>query len=37
MARSTNAEAIYAFEINRVEPLRIPWLSRLTGPLRYDF
>ena len=37
MAWSTNAENIYAFEINRVEPLRIPWLSRLTGPFRYDF
>ena len=37
MAWSTNAEAIYAFEINRVEPLRIPWLSRLTGPFRYGF
>jgi hypothetical protein len=37
MAWSTNAEAIYAFEINRVEPLHIPWLSRLTGPFRYDF
>jgi hypothetical protein len=37
MAWSTNAENIYAFEINRTEPLRIPWLSRLTGPLRYDF
>lgn len=37
MAWSTNAENIYAFEINRIEPLRIPWLSRLTGPFRYDF
>lgn len=32
-----NAEDIYDFEINRVEPLRIPGLSRLTGPFRYDF
>jgi hypothetical protein len=32
-----NAENIYDFEINRVEPLRIPLLSRLTGPFRYDF
>lgn len=37
MSWSTNAENIYAFEINRVEPLRIPWLSTLTGPIRYDF
>ncbi len=34
---STNAENIYTFEINRVEPLRIPGISRLIGPLRYDF
>ena len=34
---STNAENIYTFEINRVEPLRIPGISRLTGPFRYDF
>ena len=32
-----NAEDIYDFEINRVEPLRIPLLSKLTGPFRYDF
>jgi hypothetical protein len=37
MLWSNNAENIYAFEINRVEPLRIPLLSRLTGPFRYDF
>ena len=37
MSWSTNAENIYAFEINRVEPLRIPLLSRVTGPFRYDF
>lgn len=37
MAFSTNAEAPYTFEINRVEPLRIPLLSRLTGPFRYEF
>lgn len=37
MAWSTNAEAPYTFEINRVEPLRIPLLSRLTGPFRYEF
>ncbi len=37
MSWSTNAEAPYAFEINRVEPLRIPLVSRLTGPFRYEF
>ena len=37
MIWSTNAENTYAFEINRVEPLRIPGLSRLIGPIRYDF
>ena len=37
MAYSNNAENIYAFRINRVEPLNIPLLSRLTGPFRYEF
>jgi len=37
MEWSNNAENIYAFEINRVEPLRVPLLSSLTGPFRYDF
>lgn len=37
MSWSTNAEAPYTFEINRVEPLRIPLLSRITGPFRYEF
>lgn len=36
-AYSNNAENIYAFQINRVEPLYIPLLSRITGPFRYDF
>lgn len=36
-AWSTNADNIYAFQIDRTEPLRIPGLSRLTGPFRYDF
>ncbi len=36
-AWSNNAENIYAFEIDRVEPLRVPLLSRLTGPFRYQF
>jgi Capsule assembly protein Wzi len=37
MAWSNNAENIYSFRINRVEPLRIKFLSRLLGPVRYDF
>ena len=37
MLWSNNAENIYNFEINRVEPLSIPLLSRVTGPFRYDF
>jgi hypothetical protein len=37
MAYSNNADNIYAFEINRVAPLDIPGLSRLTGPFRYEF
>lgn len=37
MAYSNNAENIYSFRINRVEPLDIPLLSRLLGPFRYDF
>ena len=36
-AWSNNAENIYSFRINRVEPLRVPLLSRLLGPGRYDF
>lgn len=37
MAYSNNAENIYAFHIDRIEPLHIPLLSRLTGPFRYEF
>jgi hypothetical protein len=37
MAYSNNAENIYSFRINRIEPLRIPLLSMLTGPFRYEF
>jgi hypothetical protein len=37
MAWSNNAQDIYSFRINRVEPLHIPLLSKVTGPLRYDF
>jgi hypothetical protein len=37
MAWSNNAENIYSFRINRVEPLHIPLLSRVLGPVRYDF
>ena len=34
---SANAEDTYSFQIDRVEPLWIPGLSRLTGKFRYDF
>jgi Capsule assembly protein Wzi len=34
---SNNSENIYAFQIDRTEPLYIPLLSRLTGPFRYEF
>lgn len=34
---SNNAEPVYAFFIDRVEPLYVPVLSRLTGPFRYEF
>lgn len=37
MAISNNAENIYSFRINRVEPLVVPFLSRFTGPFRYEF
>jgi hypothetical protein len=37
MAYSNNAENIYSFRVNRVEPLHVPGLSRITGPFRYDF
>ena len=37
MAWSNNAENIYSLRINRVEPLNIPLVSRLLGPVRYDF
>jgi len=37
MAWSNNAEDLYAFHIDRVDPLHIPLLSRLTGPFRYQF
>ena len=37
MAWSNNAENIYSFRINRVEPLYIPLVSKVLGPLRYDF
>lgn len=37
MAWSNNAENIYSFRVNRVEPLKIPLVSRLLGPVRYDF
>jgi hypothetical protein len=37
MLWSNNAENIYSFRINRIEPLHIPFVSRLIGDIRYDF
>ena len=37
MAWSNNAEDGYTLRVNRVEPLNIKWLSKLLGPVRYDF
>ncbi len=34
---SNNAENMYSFRINRVEPLWIPGVSRIFGNIRYDF
>jgi len=36
-AYSNNAENIYAFRVDRADPLRVPLLSRATGPFRYQF
>jgi len=37
MSYSNNAENIYALHINRIEPLNVPLLSKITGPFRYEF
>jgi hypothetical protein len=37
MAWSNNAENMWSFRINRVEPLYIPYISRIAGLIRYDF
>ncbi len=37
MAWSNNAEDIYGFRINRVEPMYIPYLDKIIGPIRYDY
>jgi hypothetical protein len=37
MAWSNNAENIWSFRIDRVEPLYIPYISRVAGLIRYDF
>ena len=37
MLWSNNAPDIYQFQIDRVEPMHVWLLSRLTGPFRYDF
>jgi Capsule assembly protein Wzi len=36
MALSNNAEPIYGLRINRVTPLRVPLLSDVLGPFRYE-
>jgi hypothetical protein len=33
---SDNSEPIYMLRINRIEPLIIPFVSKLLGPVRYD-
>ncbi len=37
MAWSNNAQDIYSFRVNRIEPLHIPYVSRILGDIRYDF
>ncbi len=37
MAWSNNAENLWTFRINRVEPLYLPYISRIAGLIRYDF
>jgi Capsule assembly protein Wzi len=34
---SNNAQNIYNFQIDRIEPLHVPGLSKITGPFRYLF
>ncbi len=36
-AWSNNADDIYSFQIDRIEPFYIPLLRRVIGPMRYDF
>jgi hypothetical protein len=36
-AWSTNADDIYSFQIDRVEPMYVPLMRRVVGPIRYDF
>jgi len=37
MAYSNNADNIYSFHINRIEPFHVPLISRVLGPVRYEF
>ncbi len=37
LAYSNNAENMYGFRFNRVDPLYIPFVKRFLGPIRYDF
>lgn len=36
MAYSNNAESLYTVRLNRVEPLYIPWFSKVFGTIRFD-
>ncbi len=36
MMYSNNSEPLYTLRINRVEPLYIPFVSRVLGPMRWD-
>jgi Capsule assembly protein Wzi len=36
MIYSNNAESLYTVRINRVEPLYIPWFSKVFGTVRFD-
>jgi Capsule assembly protein Wzi len=37
MLISNNAQGEYSFQIDRIEPLHVPGLSKVTGPFRYLF
>jgi hypothetical protein len=37
MLMSNNAEPFYMGRVTNVTPIRIPWLSRVMGPMNFDF